>query len=329
MNAESDGPVSRKSNGLVSTKEGIALAMGALGVLAIFSFPVIRMTGFISWPWFVVLMPFTLIGAGLAIYFVRFSITGFFRGSQGQPVEGRAYHDELADLKKKAIKDRDAIVHLRRANDRLQERLEKTQKNLDEARASKETVRRTAHQARQDGRESGRAEQQHVIENLHGVLDRERQAAGRSQHRLEEESAKLVANVEALSQERDMLEQALLSAGATNDVAENLVTQDLAGLRVLLVGGDSGHVPPIREYMEKLGVTLLHEVDELATDLVANSSLVVLWTRFMSHSVYHAFKRECRSRGVQYLYWNCTSPVSLSHLIAEVAAGITLKNNLE
>jgi hypothetical protein len=94
----------------------------------------------------------------------------------------------------------------------------------------------------------------------------------------------------------------------------------LAGLRVLLVGGEEAQVPPIREHLEARGIQLLQQDGASAADLMQGAHLVVLWIRYVSHPTAFTVKRECRNRRVPLTYWARTSPASLAALIEEASA---------
>jgi hypothetical protein len=94
----------------------------------------------------------------------------------------------------------------------------------------------------------------------------------------------------------------------------------LAGLRVLLVGGEEAQVPSIREHLEARGIQLLQQDGASAADLMQGAHLVVLWIRYVSHPTAFTVKRECRNRRVPLTYWTRTSPASLAALIEEAAS---------
>jgi hypothetical protein len=141
-------------------------------------------------------------------------------------------------------------------------------------------------------------------------------------HRLSEElvaaqrAARLAAAAEADQRARaeraetahaQLLHQHL---AADVDDAPAAPTRQLAGLRILLVGGEEGTLPGLRAAVEAHGATLIHEDRSARTAASRTSSvdLVVVKTRSLSHNVYETVRSAAARAGVPVLHWLGRSP---------------------
>lgn len=225
-------------------------------------------------------------------------------------------HVKYTDWQKQATQDRAEVARLRREQERLSHKIEETTAALGKARDEVASLRTALTTARQESRAAGRAEQDRMVETLQATIERAAMEQGRELLRSESDRGKLLSTIDALSAERTALEHALFSDPGEED--QPAVQQaELTGMRILLAGGNVGHVPPIRDYIEAHGVQMLHEDGPGAVEHVAGVHLVVLWTRFMGHPVYFALKRECRLRDVPFCYWTRTSPPSLLAIVMQ------------
>jgi hypothetical protein len=226
------------------------------------------------------------------------------------------------DWQQHAADDRRELSRLRKEERRLEARIGELDNELLAANARTEQMRAEADAMRAQARTEAARENEEYTRQLRTALDVARHEHARELHRLNTEQDRLLATVESLSAERDVLERLLFAdqEEADADAAEP-DTRHLAGVRVLLVGGNPGHVPPIKEHVEQHGIQLLH-AESVAAQLVAGSDLVVLWTRFMTHATYFAVKRECRARNVPYCHWVRTSPVSLVRTISAAVSAL-------
>ena len=126
---------------------------------------------------------------------------------------------------------------------------------------------------------------------------------------------------EAIAAERESLELALLTAATGEDDADLTPAGDMTGIRVLLVGGESRQVAPLREHLESLGARLLHDDSVAAAEHVAHVHVVVFWIRYLSHPTYFGVRQRVRALRVPHGYWSRSSPGSLATLIASTMAG--------
>jgi len=235
---------------------------------------------------------------------------------------------KYADWQRQATQDRRELARIQKDHERQGRKVEELQAELAEAVAYGEGLRESVEALRQKARLDARAEQEQAVGELRAGAERKRAEHGRQLGRLEAERARLAATVQALSAERDALERALFSGAEEGDGDEGgddaVGAEALAGLRILLVGGHEGQVPPIRERLEALGVQLLHHDDAAAAELVAGMHMVVFWTSFLGHSTLIPVKRQCVLRGVHCVYWARTSPASLVTQLAEAHRQIGL-----
>jgi hypothetical protein len=180
-------------------------------------------------------------------------------------------------------------------------------------------MRASVDEARDKARAAAKAEQAAVVDELRATLERVQQEFTRQVQRLNGEIEKNAAAIESLTAERDTLERAIFAAASAEDEADAVDVDDqaLAGLRLLIVGGDDKQSKPVREHLESRGVHVLHEDSEKAAQLVTSVDMVVFWIRYLSHPKYFAVRRECRVKGVQHGYWGRTSPAGLAALLAD------------
>lgn len=154
---------------------------------------------------------------------------------------------------------------------------------------------------------------------LRAALDRASADAARELQRFDAERSRLVAANEAIAEERDAIEQALL-AGAADDGDDGDGSADLLdrlkGVRVLLVGGEPRQIAPLRERLESLGAQLVHEDSVAAAEHVSRASVVVFWIRYLSHPKYFGVRQKVRALQATHCYWTKTSAASLAALVA-------------
>jgi hypothetical protein len=229
-------------------------------------------------------------------------------------------HVRYTDWKKLAAEERRELALVRRDRDRLGRELAEKNTELAGARARTDALRTDMEQARVDARIAARAEQARALDELRSALERAQQDHARQVHRLESDHAKLVATIEALTAERDSLERALFNDGEESPSPDGVDSTALAGLRVLLVGGDVRQGGLLREFAESHGIRLTHDDSANAVHLVAGADVVVFWIRYLSHARYFAVRRECRVRAVPHGYWPRTSPASLLSVVAQSRA---------
>lgn len=150
-------------------------------------------------------------------------------------------------------------------------------------------------------------------------------AAAAEIHRLSEElvsaqrAARLAAAAEADQRTRAERAEAahaqLLHQHLAADVddAPAAPTRQLAGLRILLVGGEEGTLPALRAAVEAHGATLIHEDRSARTAASRTSSvdLVVVKTRTLSHNVYETVRSAAAQARVPILHWLGRSPETL------------------
>jgi hypothetical protein len=217
---------------------------------------------------------------------------------------------------------RKELDRLRKEHERLARKYDETLRALADARTQVDTLAAGLDSARQQAQETALARARESIQARQAALEREQQAHARSLRQFDAERERLLASIEALSAERDAIEHALFAADDVAETGPPIAPDALTGLRVLLVGGNEGYLPPIREHLHGFGVQLLHEDGPGATEHVAGVHVVVLWTRYLNHPTYFAVKRECRLRGVPLGFWMSRSPGSLLAVIMEARSGV-------
>lgn len=225
------------------------------------------------------------------------------------------------EWRKEAARDREELAKVRKEYERMSRRVEDVQAELEEARADADALRESRQSFRVEARRAARAAQEERVRELQDALRAHQKDEVRQLNRFEAMKARLEDTIATLTAERDELEEALFDAAPEDDEAEGGLAPDmveaLAGLRVLLVGGHEGQIPPIRDHLESLGVQLSHADGPIAADQVGTMHAVVLWVRFLAHDTAWVVKPECRARGIPCLYWSRTSPQSLASKIAE------------
>jgi len=218
--------------------------------------------------------------------------------------------------RKEAARDREELAKMRKEYERVNRRVEHVQAELAEARADADALRESMQTFRDEARDEARAAQEERVRELHDALRAHQKDEVRQLNRFEAMKARMDDTIATLTAERDELEEALFDAAHQDDEEDGGLDPDLvealAGLRVLLVGGHEGQVPPIRDHLESLGVQLSHADGPIAADQVGTMHAVVLWVRFLAHKTAWAVKPECRARGIPCLYWSRTSPESLA-----------------
>jgi hypothetical protein len=225
-------------------------------------------------------------------------------------------HVKYSEWQKQAAADRKELEHERKEHERTTRKLDETVADLAEVRGQIDALRATVEDARNEARAAARAEQARALEEMRAVVDRTQQESTRQQQRYDSEIEKNSALIESLTAERDTLERALFIDAVEDEDAAEIDAQKLAGLRVLLVGGDDRQAKPVREHAESLGVQMLHADSVNASQLIGSADIVVFWIRYLSHPKMYAVRRECRVRGAQHCYWMRTSPTSLVSLLA-------------
>ncbi len=221
--------------------------------------------------------------------------------------------------REQATHDREEIERLQREFERAERKLEEAHDRIREARSEADTLRESVEDERARARQTARERQAQVVEELRETLAARTAEHERVASRLEGRIERLERALREQEREQTRLERALFAddEGADPDPVDLSV---LNGTRVILVGGDSGRINPIREHMEGHGAQLVHEDREGGTDLVANAHVVAIWIVQVSHPTMYAVRRECRMTGVPCVYWSRSSPESLATLVAEALA---------
>lgn len=221
--------------------------------------------------------------------------------------------------REQATRDREEIERLQRELDRTERKLDEAHDDIDEARTEAAALRGSVDRERERARREARDQQAGVVTELRDALGRRAAEHEHESARLEGRIERLKGTLRQMELEQDRLEQALFDHEDHPDEDEVDLTV-LNGARVLLVGGDSGRLAPIREHLEGYGAQLLHEDREGVTDLVANAHVVAIWIVQVSHPTMYAVRRECRMTGVPCVYWSRSSPPTLAKLLAGVLA---------
>jgi hypothetical protein len=223
---------------------------------------------------------------------------------------------KFSEWQKAAAERQKELAHERKEHERAKRKVNETLAELDGIRSKMEEMRASVDDAREQARRQARADAAAVVDELRATLERVQQEYARQVQRLNGDLEKNAALIESLSAERDALERALFSATEEEVAGPEVDGQALAGLRILVVGGDDRQARPVRDYLESRGVQMLHEDSVNAVQLVASVDIVVFWIRYLSHPKYFAVRRECRVKGVQHGYWMRTSPAGLASLLA-------------
>ena len=230
----------------------------------------------------------------------------------------------FAQWQRSAAEDRAEIGRLRKDLERQTRTVEELRRHLADSEARVEALEGAAERQRRQAHEAARDEQQRIVADLRAAVDRADRDRARELQRYEAEMAKISASHDAIAAERDALEAALLTAGSSTDDPDATFATDLTGVRVLLVGGETRQMAPLRERLESLGARLLHDDSVAAAEHVSRVHVVVFWIRYLSHPTYFGVRQKVRALKVPHGYWTRTSPSSLAALVASIlAAGQT------
>jgi hypothetical protein len=223
----------------------------------------------------------------------------------------------FSDWGQDASASRAEVTRLRTERTRHEGTIRELRAALAEEQQRVESLRAAADDHRRQSVDAARAEQAAVVADLRASLVRAEAEQARERQRLQASHDKLAAAHEALASERDLLERALLATG--DDAADGRAVPevDLAGVRVLLVGGEANQVRPLREHLEARGVTLLHDDSVAAAEHVPHVQVVVFWIRYLSHPTYFGVRQRVRSTRTPHRYWGQTSAGSLTGLIVD------------
>jgi hypothetical protein len=228
-------------------------------------------------------------------------------------------HVKFAEWQRTAAHDRAEISRLRRDEERQIRTIEELRVRLSDGEARVDTLTHAAESQRREAQGIARAEQELVVADLRAAISRAERDHTRDAQRQTTEFAKLSAAHDALAAERDALELALLTAGAGSDETDQVLEPDIHGLRVLLVGGESRQIAPLREYLESRGAQLLHDDSVMAAEHVSHVNVVVFWIRYLSHPTYFGVRQKVRTQRTPHAYWSRTSAASLVALVASTA----------
>jgi hypothetical protein len=92
---------------------------------------------------------------------------------------------------------------------------------------------------------------------------------------------------------------------------------NLTGVRIALIGGNPDKSGTLRMEVEARGAVVVQANDQRAVELVDSSTIVVFWTRFLSHDIYRKVKTRASARGLPALHWHGSSPEQLICLVAD------------
>jgi hypothetical protein len=223
----------------------------------------------------------------------------------------------FSDWGQDASASRAELTRLRTERTRHEGTIRELRAALAEEQQRVESLRAAADEHRRQSVDAARAERAAAVADLRASLVRAEAEQARERQRLQAAHDKLAAAQEALVSERDLLERALLATAGGADDARPVPEVDLAGVRVLLVGGEANQVRPLREHLEARGATLLHDDSVAAAEHVPHVQVVVFWIRYLSHPTYFGVRQRVRSTKTAHRYWGQTSPGSLMGLIID------------
>lgn len=219
---------------------------------------------------------------------------------------------------------------------KLQEKLDKTTKELARQRQSNDGIAKL--QARINQFESGVAitEMSRRLMALTNENEQLRKAAERipsleSSLEAAYDGAKaLVRERNALAAERDVLENLLrteLSEFKNLDKGKMLAVAPLQNSYVLCVGGRVSLLPEYRAVAKKLGILLLHhdggqqEALSRLPDLVNRANAVICPTDCVSHAAYYLLKRQCKRNNKQCLLFKGASISNFAKVLTQFSSG--------
>lgn len=147
---------------------------------------------------------------------------------------------------------------------------------------------------------------------------------------MDEAAARLGADLEAVTRERDAMEQLWLSeaeddAGCGGDCAA--CPGSLQGRCVLCVGGRTPLLPHYRQLAEKLGVRLIHhdggkeEALSRLPALLASADAVICPTDCVGHLAYYQLKQHCKQAGKSCVLVKRSGVASFAAALTRLADG--------
>jgi hypothetical protein len=223
---------------------------------------------------------------------------------------------KFAEWRKQAARDKASLDRLQKDHDRQGQDLAGVREELTQALARIEALAEANESHRREVRAAARAEQEAATAELRAAHERAVLDQARQLQRAGSEIERLSASVDVLTAERDSMEKHLLSVASEDDDAGPAARADLTGIRVLLVGGETRQVAPLREELEASGAQLVHEDGVNAGEHVAHVHVVVFWIRYLGHPTYFAVRQKVRALQVPHCYWTRTSPASLVSLVS-------------
>jgi hypothetical protein len=147
---------------------------------------------------------------------------------------------------------------------------------------------------------------------------------------MEAAAARLSADLEAVTRERDAMEQLWLNeveedAGCRGDCAA--CPNSLQGRCVLCVGGRTPLLPQYRQLAERLGVRLIHhdggkeESLSRLPALLASADAVICPTDCVGHIAYYQLKQHCKQAGKSCVLVKSSGVASFAAALAQLAEG--------
>lgn len=238
---------------------------------------------------------------------------------------GAKESERARELRREAVRAQREAGRLEKEAKRLKGALAEADEALEAERADVRSLRASLESHRQRAQAEAEAMREAARREAEAAVEEEMAEQALRVQRLEDDKRRVEEALEETSKQRDAFERALFEddeeEGADAEGLHPFPVEQLAGTRILLVGGLDRQVPPVREHLESFGVQVLHEDSPAAAGMVDTVHVVVLWTRFLSHAIAGAVKRECRVRELPFLYWTRASPPSLVRLLAEAEEG--------
>jgi hypothetical protein len=235
-----------------------------------------------------ILSPFILLEC---LIWGRFVSQGFFAGQSERAERSRKKSwIRIAELEKKVNK-------------------EKAQKTTAEDELTR--IRRRA-----DGQRTNKLSKE--MSRVKDDLQRLAREADRDRGQYQQRVAELEAERDQAKADLEQILNEVLSSGMSLESSRSasVLTRDLVGERVLLVGGSEDKVDRILDHIRERGATAFHENKSAAKKKARSATIVICWVKFLSHDVYYAVKSVCDDQSRVMVHWNESSTASLDQVIS-------------
>jgi hypothetical protein len=197
-------------------------------------------------------------------------------------------------------------------------RIAELEKKVNKEKAQKTTAEDelTRIRRRADGQRTNKLSKE--MSRVKDDVQRLAREADRDRGQYQERVAELEAERDQAKADLEQILNEVLSSGMSLESSRSasVLTRDLVGERVLLVGGSEDKVDRILDHIRERGATAFHENKSAAKKKARGATIVICWVKFLSHDVYYAVKSVCDNQSRVMVHWNESSTASLDQVIS-------------